>query len=220
MEHEQAKQAMERLKAERLKVEMRAFYLNDLALRAMIDSCVHSALSDLRDPTVQEVWTAATDAVTMMAARLLSEDAELNALRAERDAYRRQCDQLVSITPTQIIIPKGDYPGTPTSCPPIRAVVWGRCRPRLDRRGAARRVCRASGSVTLADDLATGSRSSPGLQVFIRPGPLVKSMAGPSGSASDGVRVVVRVLVLQPNRLNRDEADPRRPAPHTPRRSS
>ena len=95
--------------AERIIQTATDLHRRDLRTRALIDSSVHTAMDDYGpiDPEEagRDAARIAQSACAILAARIFTEDAELHAIRAERDQYRKLAEEALSVSPRQIVIP-------------------------------------------------------------------------------------------------------------------
>ena len=85
-------------------------YRDDARIRQMIDSCVHHALSKegsrIDDHKDQEkAANAALWACSLLAARILTEDAELYHTRLERDHYKKLAMDGLFFSGPQMFVP-------------------------------------------------------------------------------------------------------------------
>jgi hypothetical protein len=85
-------------------------YQNDVRMRHLIDSCVANALQDAsREGDEHNYMRTAHDvarkACALLAARILEDDAELKATRAERDRYRQLAEETLRVFPSPQFTP-------------------------------------------------------------------------------------------------------------------
>jgi hypothetical protein len=83
-------------------------YRTDPRFRMMVDSCISLARQDhgLIDPEKAErdAHEVATLATALLLARIYHEDAEIRALRAERDQYRKIAEEALLCSPAPSIL--------------------------------------------------------------------------------------------------------------------